>query len=142
MKRQNETRDELIIAFRLYLNIPFSKIHFSHPEIINHALLINRTPSSIAIRLSNFAHVDPHHRDRGVVGLSAGAKTIQPIWDDFINDNESLLFESERIRAEKENSSIVDKYSNLLSGTDLLVGETRIQEIKARVNQQVFRNIA
>jgi len=141
MKRINWTRDELIIAFSLYLKIPFGKIHHSNPEIISLANLLGRTPSSIAIRLSNFAHVDPYHRDRGVVGMSAGANVVQPIWDEFIQDKESLLFESERIRAEKENSTIENKYASILEGTAHLEGESRIQEIKVRVNQDVFRQI-
>ena len=38
------TRDELLLAFNLYLKLPFGKMHSTTPEIINLAKLIERTP--------------------------------------------------------------------------------------------------
>jgi putative restriction endonuclease len=53
------TREELILAFNLYLKLPFGKMHKQNPEIIELANLLGRTPSSIGMRLGNFASVDP-----------------------------------------------------------------------------------
>ncbi|MGN6531103.1 MAG: hypothetical protein ACTHK0_05065 [Ginsengibacter sp.] len=55
------TRDELILALNLYLKLPFGKLHSGNPDIIHFAHLIGRTPGSIAMRLNNFASVDPYH---------------------------------------------------------------------------------
>jgi len=60
------TREELILAFNLYLKLPFGKMHSRTPEIIELAKLTGRTANSIAIRLSNFAACDPYHQSRGV----------------------------------------------------------------------------
>jgi putative restriction endonuclease len=135
------SRDELILAFNLYLKLPFGKLHSGAPEIIRLANLIGRTPGSIAMRLNNFASVDPYHQQRGVAGLQGGRKQVEPIWNEFIHNKEELLFESERILAEKENKPLEDKFSGILTGTENLKGENKIREVKTRVNQNFFRQI-
>lgn len=134
-------RDELILALNLYLKLPFGKLHSGQPQVIELARIMNRTSSSVAMRLNNFASVDPYHQKRGIAGLSGGRKQVEPIWAEFIDNKEELLFESERILAEKENSSIENKFIEALKGTEHLKGEYKIREIKTRVNQNVFRQI-
>lgn len=135
------TRDELILAFNLYLKLPFGKMHSRTLEIIHLAKIIGRTPDSVAIRLTNFAHVDPYHKERGVKGMSGGRRQVEPIWNEFINDKEKLVFESERILAEKENMTIETKFAEILYDTKNLKGETKIREVKTRVNQNFFRQV-
>ncbi len=141
MERRLWTREELILALNLYLRLPFGKLHHRTPEIIHLAELVGRTPSAMSMRLSNFASVDPYHQQRGIRGLTGGINQVQPIWDEFIHNKEELLFESERILAELEHQEIETKYANLLIGTEDLKGETKVREVKVRVNQSVFRQI-
>lgn len=54
------TRQELILAFNLYLKLPFGKMHTRTPEVIELAKITGRTVNSIAIRLTNFASCDPY----------------------------------------------------------------------------------
>jgi putative restriction endonuclease len=135
------TRDELIVALNLYLKLPFGKLHSRTIEIVRLAELINRTPSAVAMRLNNFAGVDPYHQKRGVVGLVGGRKQVEPIWEEFANSRETLIFESEKILAELENWPLEKKYAHLLKDIGGLIGEDKIRETKTRVNQQVFREI-
>lgn len=135
------SREELILAFNLYLKLPFGKLHTGTPEIIELANLTGRSVNSIAIRMTNFASCDPYHQARGVKGMIGGLKQCQPIWDEFYENREVLIFESERILAEKENSTIESKYADILNDIKDLRGETKIREIKTRVNQNVFRQI-
>jgi len=135
------TKDELVLALNLYLKLPFGKLHSGNPEIIHLANLLGRTASSIAMRLNNFASVDPYHQQRGIGGLPGGKRQVEPIWQEFINNKDALLFESERILAEKENISLEDKYFDDLKGTEHLKGEYKLREVKTRVNQNVFRQI-
>lgn len=135
------TKDELILALSLYLKLPFGKLHSGTPEIIHLASILGRTASSIAMRLNNFASVDPYHQQRGIGGLPGGRKQVEPIWQEFINNKEALLFESERILAEKEHTSIENKFAVELEGTQHLKGEYKLREVKTRVNQNVFRQI-
>lgn len=139
--RRNWTRDELVLALNLYLKLPFGKLHSGNPDIIHLAQIIERTAGSVAMRLNNFASVDPYNQQRGIGGLPGGKKQVEPIWNEFINNKEELLFESERILAEKENISIENKFAKLLEGTDHLKGEYKKREVKTRVNQNVFRQI-
>lgn len=90
------TRDELILAFNLYLKLPFGKMHSRTPEVIHLANIIGRTPDSVAIRLTNFAHIDPYHQQRGVKGMSGGRKQVEPIWNEFINDKDKLVLKVKR----------------------------------------------
>lgn len=141
MERRLWIREELILAFSLYLKLPFGKLHHGTPEIVHLASILNRTPNSIAMRLSNFASVDPYHQGRGIKGLTGGIKQVEPIWNEFINNKEDLLFESERILADLEKQTIETKFAEILSGTENLKGETKVREVKTRVNQNVFRQI-
>lgn len=135
------TRDELILAFNLYLKLPFGKLHSRNSDVIQLARIIGRTPNSIALRLVNFASVDPYHQNRGVVGMRGGIKQVQPIWEEFVQNKETLIFESEKILAEKENQTIETKFSDLLADSADLKGDTKVREIKTRINQNVFRQI-
>ncbi|MCZ8089819.1 HNH endonuclease [Flavobacterium sp.] len=135
------TREELILAFNLYLKIPFGKMHSTNKEVIHLANLVGRTPNSIALRLVNFASVDPVLKARGIKGMDGGTKIVQPIWDEFYTNQEELVFLSEKILAEKENSTIENKYQDLLFDIKDLKGETVSREVKTRVNQSVFRQM-
>lgn len=61
------TRDELLIAFNLYCRTPFGRLHRGNPDIIAMAELLGRTPSSVSMKLCNFA------RGRG---QNQGAKQV------------------------------------------------------------------
>lgn len=135
------TRKEMILAFNLYLKLPFGKLHTRTPEIIELAQLLGRSVNSVALRLVNYASCDPQLQSRGISGMKGGLKQCQPIWDEFANNREALVFESERILAEKQNQTIENKFENILSDIRHLEGETKIREVKTRVNQSVFRQI-
>lgn len=141
MERKLWTKEELILVFNLYLKLPFGKMHTRTPEIIEMANLLGRTVNSIAIRLTNFAACDPYHQNRGVKGMVGGIKQCQPIWDEFFTNQEELIFLSEQILAEKEHQTIEIKFDELLFDIKDLKGETKIREVKTRVNQNVFRQI-
>jgi len=141
MERKLWSREELILVFNLYLKLPFGKMHSRTPEINEMALLVGRTVNSISIRLTNFASCDPYHQNRGVKGMVGGIKQCQPIWDEFFHNKELLIFESEKILAVKENQTIESKFDILLFDLRDMKGESKLREVKTRVNQNVFRQI-
>jgi putative restriction endonuclease len=65
MVRRNWTRDELIVAFNLYCKLPFGQLHAKNPRVVEMARALGRTPGSVAMKLVNFAALDPTHRHRG-----------------------------------------------------------------------------
>lgn len=140
-ERRLWTREELIVSLNLYLKLPFGKLHSGNPAIIQLASIIERTPSSVAMRLNNFASVDPILKNRGIGGLPGGRKQVEPIWNEFIDNKEELLFLSEKILASKEKKTIERKYAELLRGTEFLKGEDKKREVRTRVNQNIFRQI-
>jgi putative restriction endonuclease len=141
MERKNWSKNELVLVFALYLRLPFGKMHHNNPDVIYMAKIINRTPSAVSMRLGNFASLDPFHQERGVKGLTGGISICQPIWNEFIDNRDNLLFESEKILAEKEQNTIESKYDEILKDLKELKGETKLREVKTRVNQNVFRRI-
>lgn len=136
------TREEMILVLNLYLKIPFGKMHKSNPEVVKIARLIGRTPASVALRLGNYASFDPQLKQRGISGLTHAGKKCEDYWNEFIHDREKLLFESERILAQYEGCSIEKKYENVIKDIpNDIVGETKIRQVKTRVNQNIFRQM-
>ena len=140
-KQNNWTKEELILAFNLYLKIPFGKTNKTHPQIIELAKIIGRTPSAVGMRLGNFAAVDPYHQQRGIGGLPNGKRQVQPIWDEFFENQEELVFLSEQLLAERQHLTIEQKYKEVLFDLKDIKGEDKIRAVKTRVNQSVFRQM-
>ena len=133
-------RDELILAINLYCKLPFGKMHKSNPDIINFAILIERTPSSIALKLGNFASFDPTLRERGIKGASNASKLDKIIWDEFYNNWDSAILASEQLLAEKKKTTVV-KMNEIKIEEFLLEGKEKERLIKVRVNQSIFRTM-
>lgn len=139
MKNRNWTRAQLILAFNLYCKIPYGTFHNRNPKIIELAKLIGRTPDALALKLSNFASFDPYHKARGVKGMRNVGKLDKEIWDEFTNNWDDLIFESENILAARQKTTVEKKYKlEDLSGKK---GLHRTAEIKVRVNQNFFRTV-
>lgn len=141
-QRELWTREQMILVLGLYLRLPFGKFHHANPDVIKMANLIGRTPSAVAMRLSNYASLDPMLQARGIVGLQGGAERCRDYWNEFMSDRERLIFECEQIKARYEQTSIENKYRVVLDDIpENLSGTTREQIVKVRVNQSVFREI-
>lgn len=142
MERRLWSKEEMILALSLYLKIPFGKMHSSNPEVVKLAKLLNRTPHSVALRLVNYAACDPQLKERGIRGMANGGKKCPAIWEEYIGDREKLMFESERILAKFEGTTIEDKYRDYIKDIpDSIVGQSRLTVVQTRINQNVFRQI-
>lgn len=136
------TRDEMILVLNLYLKLPFGKMDSRNPDVIHLAKIIGRTSNAVALRLVNYAAYDPILQQRGITGMSHGGKKCGEYWNEFIHDRERLIFESERILAQLEGTTIEKKYEQEIQDIPQgIVGETKLREVKTRVNQNVFRQI-
>ena len=134
MKRRNWTRKELILAFNLYCKLPFGKLHSRNPEIINLATKIDRTVNAVALKLVNFASLDPELKKRGIKGMSSHSKHDKLIFEEFSNNWEKLVLESELL--------LENLCENKLEELEVKkVGEEKIQLVKTRVNQNFFRKM-
>jgi putative restriction endonuclease len=135
---ENWTRDELILAFSLYSEIPFGKIHMGNPKVLELAKLLGRTPGSVSMKLSNFARLDPALQAREIAGLTRGAKGEKEIWDEFREQPETLAFESQQLLAQKLGKPVEDVAQ--IRTYDLpREGIEREALVRIRVNQNFFR---
>lgn len=135
---RNWTREEHILAFNLYCQIPFGTIHMRNPRIIELSRLLGRTVGSVSLKLSNFARLDPALQARGIRGHSHGAKGEEEVWHEFIDHPESLAFESEQLRADRlgrpvEEVAEIDERDLPRDGIE------REALVRIRVNQSFFR---
>lgn len=89
------TERDLLIAMNLYCRLPFGQFHRGNRLIQEVAQRMGRTPSSVAMKLSNLASLDAFHRDRGVKGLRGASQMDRKVWDDFHADWAGMAARSE-----------------------------------------------
>lgn len=77
------TRDELLVALNLYHKLNFGQFHHQQPAIIQLAEKLERSPSSIAMKLCNFASLDPVLKLRGIHGLDGASRLDKAVWSEF-----------------------------------------------------------
>ncbi len=132
------TREQLLVAFRLYCQIPFGKLHSKNPLIINYANKIGRTPSALAMKLSNIASLDPEITSTGRRGLVGASVADRVMWDEVHSDWERFVAVSEEImHSLKTNTS-----DEVIPEDDLNTdygGVNRRVDSLARVGQRFFR---
>ena len=134
------TRDETILCINLYCRIPFGKMHRNTKEVIELSELVKRSPSSIALKLGNFASFDPTLKARGIGGLPNASKLDAEIWKEFYNNWDARLIESEKLLAKAKHTTI--EKLNQIDLTNLPTeGKEKERVVKVRVNQCVFRKI-
>ena len=143
------TREHFLIALNLYFKLPFGKYDRKNPIVIDVASRMGRTPSSLAMKLGNFASLDPVHKARGVKGLSGATKQDRGMWQEFHSQIEMLGTESEQLLHDlytEDNAEEVDflQRNNVrLERSHVLIGPTGITEaialVKLRRGQQFFR---
>ena len=104
------TRDELLVALNLYHKLTFGQLHSRQPAIIALAEKLGRGANSLAMKLSNFASLDPALKLRGIKGLEGASALDRAMWTEFhANLNEAVPQSEERLRklfAVEENGTL------------------------------------
>ncbi|MGH8094177.1 MAG: HNH endonuclease [Chthoniobacterales bacterium] len=94
------TRDELLIALNFYHKLTFGQMHARQPVIIELAEKLGRGANSVALKLVNFASLDPALRLRGIKGMPGVSKLDRATWEEFHADlNEVVPATEEAVRA-------------------------------------------
>ncbi len=89
------SRDQLLVAFRLYCRTPFGKLHQHNPEIIELSRTLGRTPSAVGMKACNFASLDPIQRARNISALGNVSRGDRELWDAFQENPEAVAAEAE-----------------------------------------------
>jgi len=144
-KSKHWTREQLLVAFNLYCQLPFGKFHSRNPDIIRIAALIDRTPSALAMKLVNIASLDPFITDSGRTGLKGVSKLDRTMWSEMQNDWSAFAFQSQSMVNSllEKNKLTLESLTTTQNGTadDVLSysAETKIAQTKIRIGQNFFR---
>lgn len=144
MSKSRWTHEQLKLAFHLYCQLPFGKLHSRNAEIVELARLIGRTPSAVAMKLVNFASLDPAITSTGRSGLGNASSLDREIWDEFHADWEGLAVKCSQLKA-----ALLESNGDALKGKSLeegeaegledFTGETRRVVTEQRIKQHFFR---
>lgn len=135
------TEDEVKQALYLYLQLPFGKIHSNNPEVIALAENFGRSPSSIAMKLANFASLDPEITGTGRKGLQGASELDRKVWNEFNNDWTRLIKEAEELskKLSNKNNSFEEDVSNFEYESAYFDDSTIKSTIEKRIGQNFFR---
>jgi len=95
MASERWSEEDTKLALFLYFQLPYGKLHRGNPEIQRLAEFLDRTHSSVAMKLGNFASLDPVVTETGRKGLSGASKLDQIVFDRFSSDWTALVDETE-----------------------------------------------
>ena len=126
-------------ALYLYFQTPFGKMHSRNPEIIALANEVGRTPSSIAMKLVNFASLDPAITGTGRKGLAGASDLDRRVWGEFHEDWTRLILDAGGTGAPDAPSRSVKEAPTPFSYEPPGGATTTRVEIEQRLGQSFFR---
>ena len=148
MERQLWTREEFMLVMNLYTKIRYGQFNTNNSEVKKRASLIGKTPGAVAYKLVHFAGLDPFHKERGIKGLANPGIKAVAIYNEFQENWNEMLYESEVLLAKAQNTTVEKTF---FSKTELekidanIIGDKKGLDIKrlikTRVNQTLFRKI-
>jgi hypothetical protein len=143
------TREQTLVAINLYCKLPFGKLHKTNPVIVSVAKKMGRTPSSLGMKLCNFASLDPVQKARGIAGLAGASRQDQEIWNEFHADVKTLGPESEQLlddlfELNAEQELDVQQHDQIQIQNSRHVGKPtgsteKVATVRVRRGQQFFR---
>ena len=137
--RRAWTRDEVLAALHLYTQLSFGQLHKGNADIQALAAKMERTPSSVAMKLTNLASLDPQITASGRKGMSGASALDRAVWDELQGNWDATALAAQ------------DSYARLLGGQPSkehhdepdtwlhTEGRTRTALVRVRANQHLFR---
>lgn len=142
--RRSWTEEETRLALYLYFQLPFGQLHSGNLEIQKLASIIGRTNSSVAMKLCNFASLDPKITESGRKGLQGASIQDRRLWTEFSQNWTAQIEESERVwnAAEKDDddeTSTLREYALPFAFEAYDGPSTAEATVERRVGQGFFR---
>ncbi|WP_431865268.1 HNH endonuclease [Allosphingosinicella sp.] len=120
--------------------MPFGQIHSGNPEIIALAERIGRTPSSVAMKLANFASLDPAITRTGRKGLEGASALDRAIWAEFNKDWTGAILDASALEEQQPPAPHALHESRATFSYEAPAGATTTRvEIEQRLGQAFFR---
>lgn len=136
------TREEVLLAIRLYCKLPYRKLRQTTPEVRELALLLDRTPSAISKRCCNYVQFDPVESLR-VKGFTRAAKLDKTVWAEVSADWEQFAAESaqieQRLRVKQSAQPEPGAGAALPDGVLFPAGVDQEEIQRRRIGQRFFR---
>lgn len=89
----------MLVALNLYHKLTFGLLHSKQPAIVALAEKLGRGSNSVAMKLCNFASLDPALKLRGIKGLEGASQLDRETWKEFHeNPNETIPASEEALR--------------------------------------------
>lgn len=140
------TRDELLVALNLYHKLTFGQFHARQPVIIEAAEKLGRNGNSLAMKLCNFASLDPALKLRGIKGLDGASALDRSVWNEFHSHlNEAAPASEQALRdlfevGEDSEIEVLPKVG-IQVRRNVPTGDTEVTaNVKQRRGQDYFRN--
>ena len=144
VSRRLWTEEETKLALFIYFQLPFGQLHSGNPEICKLASIIGRSNSSVAMKLCNFASLDPKIIESGRSGLQGASAQDRRIWSEFSGNWTTMIEEAEQvwnaheIDADDDRSMLKEKVSTFVF--EPYDGPSTAREItERRIGQDFFR---
>jgi putative restriction endonuclease len=140
------TRDELLVALNLYHKLTFGQLHARQPAIVALAEKLERGSNSVAMKLCNFASLDPALKLRGIKGLEGASALDREVWSEFhANLNEAVPASEEALRKlfevdEKSALEVLPKEGVRVRKRPPTGPTETIASVKLRRGQDYFRD--
>lgn len=143
------SKEETILCFYLYCQIPFSRTNKSNPEVVKLANLLGRTIGSVVRKLGNLGAVDDRLRAFNISGLVNYAKLDKEVFDEYVNDWEGLVSVSQNIleQINEERGIVSSKPVEETAEKDIIAEFSRLSKlptekqvsVNVRIRQSFFR---
>jgi putative restriction endonuclease len=139
------SREQTILALFWYYQLPFGRLHARNPLIIKWSEIINRNANALAMKLVNFASLDPVIIASGRKGMGNSSALDREIWDFYNNKLELLTLDAEVILkqiVEPDGKSLYSilPHLELVEPNENYYGEERQITISQRIRQSFFRS--
>ena len=85
------TEDELMTVLGVYCRLTFGQLSQTNRLIKDVAKRLDRTPSSVAMKLTNLASLDPAITSTGRKGLPGASALDRKVWADFSSNTETWM---------------------------------------------------
>lgn len=137
------TRPELLLTLGLYIELPFGQLDARNPRVKALADQIGRTSNAVALRLVNFAAVDPALTQRG---MSNAGPMVEEFWAECAADWNAASLEIATVQATYQHTTVEKLLAQdtpddpvAFEIAQLPPGKTVERWVQTRVNQRFFR---
>jgi putative restriction endonuclease len=132
------SRHEVLAALHLYTQLSFGQLHQRNADIQALAEQLNRTPSSVAMKLTNLASLDPQITASGRKGLPGASALDREIWAQLMAHWDEIALQAAHAYATFMGDS--EEPASTENTTPLFgEGKTTNRWVQVRTNQAWFR---